>query len=42
LTAMSYVSLMVPFVIAYIFYAWRSIDSKKMDIEEIKSESHVY
>ena len=42
LTVMSYVSLMVPFVIAYIFYAWRSIDSKKMDIEEIKSESHVY
>jgi cytochrome bd ubiquinol oxidase subunit II len=42
LTAMSYVSLMVPFVIAYIFYAWRSIDNKKMDIEEIKSESHVY
>lgn len=42
LTAMSYVSLMVPFVIAYIFYAWRSIDSKKIDIEEIKSESHVY
>jgi len=42
LTAMSYVSLMVPFVIAYIFYAWRSIDSKRIDIEEIKSESHVY
>ena len=42
LIAMSYVSLMVPFVIAYIWYAWRSIDKKKMDIEEIKSESHVY
>ena len=42
LTVMSYVSLMVPFVIAYIFYAWRSIDNKKMDIEEIQSESHVY
>ncbi len=42
LTAMSYVSLMVPFVIAYIFYAWRSIDNKKIDIEEIKTESHVY
>ncbi len=42
LVAMSYVSLLVPFVLAYIFYAWRSIDNKKMDIEEIKSESHVY
>jgi cytochrome d ubiquinol oxidase subunit II len=42
LVAMSYVSLIVPFVIAYIWYAWRSIDSKKIDIEEIKSESHVY
>jgi cytochrome d ubiquinol oxidase subunit II len=42
LTIMSYVSLLVPFVIAYIWYAWRSIDNKKIDIEEIKSESHVY
>lgn len=42
LAAMSYVSLMVPFVIAYIWYAWRAIDSKKIDIEEIKSESHIY
>ena len=40
LTIMSYVSLLVPFVIAYIWYAWRSIDNKKIDIEEIKSESH--
>lgn len=42
LTVMSYVSLMVPFVIAYIWYAWRSIDGNKVDIEEIQSESHVY
>jgi cytochrome d ubiquinol oxidase subunit II len=42
LVAMSYVSLLVPFVLAYIFYAWRSIDSKKIDIEEMKSETHVY
>ena len=42
LAAMSYVSLLVPFVIAYIWYAWRSIDNKKIDIEEINSESHVY
>ena len=42
LTIMSYVSLLVPFVIAYIWYSWRSIDNKKIDIEEIKSESHTY
>jgi len=42
LTIMSYVSLLIPFVIAYIWYAWRSIDNKKIDIEEIKTETHVY
>jgi cytochrome bd ubiquinol oxidase subunit II len=42
LAAMSYVSLFVPFVLAYIWYAWRSIDNKKIDIEEIKSDSHTY
>jgi cytochrome d ubiquinol oxidase subunit II len=42
LSIMSYVSLLVPFVLAYIWYAWRSIDNKKIDIEEIKNESHSY
>jgi cytochrome d ubiquinol oxidase subunit II len=42
LTAMSYVSLLVPFVIAYIWYAWRSINKKKITEEEMKSESHSY
>lgn len=42
LTVMSYVSLLVPFVFAYIFYAWRSINNKKIDAGEIKEESHVY
>jgi cytochrome d ubiquinol oxidase subunit II len=42
LTVMSYVSLLVPFVIAYIFIAWRSIDNKKIDIEELNNETHVY
>lgn len=42
LTIMSYVSLFVPIVIAYIWYSWRSIDNKKIDIDEIKSESHIY
>jgi cytochrome bd ubiquinol oxidase subunit II len=42
LTIMSYVSLLVPFVLAYIWFAWRSIDNKRTDIEEIKNESHSY
>lgn len=42
LAAMSYVSLMVPFVIAYIVWAWRAINSKKIDAEEINAEDHLY
>ncbi len=42
LTAMSYVSLLVPFVLAYIWYVWRAIDKKKISTEELQSESHVY
>ncbi|MCF6184825.1 MAG: cytochrome d ubiquinol oxidase subunit II [Bacteroidales bacterium] len=42
LTAMSYVSLMIPFVLAYIIYAWRAMDKKKITSEEINSDSHSY
>ncbi|HHH55121.1 MAG TPA: cytochrome d ubiquinol oxidase subunit II [Bacteroidetes bacterium] len=42
LGAMAIVSLMVPFVIAYIVWAWKAIDSKKLSTEELESESHVY
>jgi len=42
LTAMSYVSLAVPFVFAYIFYTWRLINKKQISIEELNEESHVY
>lgn len=42
LTAMSYVSLFVPFVLAYIFFAWRAINKKKIDTDELKTESHLY
>ena len=41
LTTMFYVSLLVPFVLAYIVYAWRAIDAKKLDKEEIKND-HAY
>ena len=30
LKVMAYVSILVPFVLAYIFYAWRSIDNRKI------------
>jgi len=41
LTTMFYVSLLVPFVLAYIVYAWRAIDAKKLDKDEIKTD-HAY
>jgi cytochrome d ubiquinol oxidase subunit II len=42
LRTMFYVSLLVPFVLAYIFYAWRDIDKKKITKEELKSDDHAY
>jgi cytochrome d ubiquinol oxidase subunit II len=42
LTAMSYVSLLVPFVLGYIWYAWRSINRKKIDIAEMEGDEHSY
>lgn len=42
LRTMAYVSILVPFVIAYIFYAWRSIDNKKIDAQEMNEGGHSY
>lgn len=42
LKAMAYVSLIIPFVLAYIYFAWRAIDKKSITIEEMKSDDHVY
>lgn len=43
LTAMSYASLMVPFVLAYIAYAWYSMDRVKITKEEIEApDAHNY
>jgi cytochrome d ubiquinol oxidase subunit II len=42
LTVMSYVSPLVPFVFAYIYYAWKAINRKKINVDEIKEESHIY
>ncbi|MDR2027011.1 MAG: cytochrome d ubiquinol oxidase subunit II [Prevotellaceae bacterium] len=42
LTAMSIVSLFIPFVLAYIVYMWRLINKKKLVITDIQTESHIY
>ena len=42
LTAMSYVSLFVPFVLAYIFWAWRTINKKQISTEELNEEPNTY
>lgn len=42
LRTMAYVSILVPFVLAYIFYAWRSIDKKPIDAKEMKDGGHAY
>jgi cytochrome bd ubiquinol oxidase subunit II len=42
LVVMSYVSLLVPLVIAYIFYVWKVLDKKKITLNELESEEHIY
>jgi len=38
LRTMAFVSLLIPFVLAYIVVAWRKIDSKKLDKQEIVTD----
>ena len=42
LRTMFYVSLLVPFVVAYIAYAWYAMDRKKLTKEEIRETEHAY
>jgi len=42
LVAMSWISLFIPVVLAYIVYAWRALNKKKIDEKEMEEESHVY
>ncbi len=42
LHTMAIVSLIIPFVLAYIFYAWRSIDRKSLTRAELESTHHKY
>ena len=42
LKTMMYVSFIIPFVAAYIWYAWKAINNTKITEEEMKSEEHKY
>ena len=42
LKVMSVVSLMIPFVAAYIWYAWRAMNRKPITREEIRGNDHMY
>ena len=42
LKVMSGVSLLIPFVLAYIVYAWRQMDKKKITAQEIEGTEHKY
>jgi len=42
LTVMSYFSTLVPFVAAYMFWAWRAINRKKLSDKELEEGGHVY
>ncbi len=42
LRTMFYVSLLIPFVLGYIVYAWRAMDKKKITPEEVQQDEHLY
>lgn len=42
LKTMFYVSFLIPLVVAYIFYAWRIMERKPTDIEDVNNDHHAY
>jgi cytochrome d ubiquinol oxidase subunit II len=42
LRTMMFVSFLIPFVLAYIWYAWRAITMNKITEDEMNSEDHAY
>lgn len=42
LTVMAVVSLFIPIVAGYIFYAWGLLEKKKLGIEEVETDGHTY
>ena len=41
LKTMMYVSFLIPFVLAYIFYAWRALDIHKIDAKEMEDDKQI-
>lgn len=39
---MSIVSLLIPFVVAYIWYVWRSMNRVRISEKELSKEDHPY
>ena len=39
---MAWVSLFVPFVAAYIWYAWRALNRRPITRDEIRGDGHQY
>jgi cytochrome d ubiquinol oxidase subunit II len=42
LSTMAVVSLLIPFVLAYIFYAWRVLEKKRLNLKDLESDGHAY
>jgi cytochrome d ubiquinol oxidase subunit II len=42
LTAMSYVSMLIPFVLAYIIYAWRAMDKEQINLQDVNEDENAY
>lgn len=42
LRTMAWVSLLIPFVVAYIWIAWKAINNKKINQDEMDQETHKY
>jgi cytochrome d ubiquinol oxidase subunit II len=42
LTMMSYIAIAVPFVLAYIAYVWKLMDSRKLGLEELTADKKSY
>ena len=42
LRVMTYVSWLIPFVLAYIAYAWRAVDRSPLTPDELERDDHAY
>lgn len=42
LTVMSYVSLIIPVVATYIWYVWRAMNKKKINVNEVETSDDIY